>query len=335
MRIEAKAVLGFKIEEVFLLVSGHSSSSPGWRESLRWCIYDASLWSRPMTDKKKVNKHGLSRKISAAVRRAVRINSGFGCVICGTGIVQYEHVDPEFKDAEEHDAAFITLLCPGCHGRVTTGMYSKEKVKRAMKSPAALKEGFSRDCFDFCGDHPFITIGGATLRTCRIPLRIFGTDILRIDPPEVEGETFLLSGTFFDTNGRPTLVIDKNEWRASVDSWDVVTEGRSIVIRNGPGNIVLKLVAEPPSGLIIERLNMTYGCVQISASATELVIGGPLGGGTFANCFTDGLHVGFELFPLQNTISGIHPQFHAVAKMVRSQVLYGDNWLPRYMSTLG
>lgn len=43
------------------------------------------------------NQHGLSRNISEDIKQEVRKKSGFGCIICGLGIYEYEHIDPEFK----------------------------------------------------------------------------------------------------------------------------------------------------------------------------------------------------------------------------------------------
>jgi 5-methylcytosine-specific restriction endonuclease McrA len=68
-----------------------------------------------------MNKHGLNRAIPSGIKREVRQRCGFGCVVCGLGIVQYEHVEPEFSDAVKHEADKIVLLCPQCHSKVTTG----------------------------------------------------------------------------------------------------------------------------------------------------------------------------------------------------------------------
>jgi HNH endonuclease len=78
------------------------------------------------------NRHGLTRDIPEPVKRAVRQACGFGCVVCGASIIEYEHVDPGFADAREHGPANLTLLCPQCHSKVTTGIWSKEKIKVAM-----------------------------------------------------------------------------------------------------------------------------------------------------------------------------------------------------------
>lgn len=58
-----------------------------------------------------VNKHGLSRYIDAVIRRQIRQNCRFGCCICGNAIIDYEHVDPPFENATEHnpDEAFSLL----------------------------------------------------------------------------------------------------------------------------------------------------------------------------------------------------------------------------------
>ena len=58
------------------------------------------------------NKFELSRTIPEPIKRQIRQDSGFGCVICGLGIIQYEHVDPEFHLAKIHDPSKMTLLCP-------------------------------------------------------------------------------------------------------------------------------------------------------------------------------------------------------------------------------
>ena len=49
------------------------------------------------------NQYDLSREIPADVKRAVRQACGYGCVICGSAIIEYEHVDPTFNEAREHD----------------------------------------------------------------------------------------------------------------------------------------------------------------------------------------------------------------------------------------
>lgn len=80
-----------------------------------------------------VNKYGLSRYIPAEVRREVRQRSKFGCVLCRCGFYQYEHIDPTFEDATEHDPDYICCLCGACHDLITRGHFSKEAIKLAYR----------------------------------------------------------------------------------------------------------------------------------------------------------------------------------------------------------
>jgi hypothetical protein len=81
------------------------------------------------------NRHGLSRDIPADVVRSVRRHDGFGCVVCGSAIYTYEQIDPEFADAEAHEADKIALLCATHHDMVTRGLLSKETIKSAKRNP--------------------------------------------------------------------------------------------------------------------------------------------------------------------------------------------------------
>jgi hypothetical protein len=91
------------------------------------------------------NKRGLSRNIPADVKREVRRNSKFGCVLCRQLICEYEHIDPTFAEASSHEADKICLLCPTHHTEVTNGLLSKEQVKNAYKhvqTDASIKPPF-------------------------------------------------------------------------------------------------------------------------------------------------------------------------------------------------
>jgi hypothetical protein len=96
-----------------------------------------------------LNKHDLSRRIPADVRRALRQEAGFGCVKCGFAFCEYEHIDPEFADATDHDVTKMAFLCKRCHGEVTAGISSKDSVWAAksgafLQAPEAGVEGQSR-----------------------------------------------------------------------------------------------------------------------------------------------------------------------------------------------
>src|SRR5437016_5533012 len=103
-----------------------------------------------------LNKYGLTRRPPAEVRRQIRQECNFGCVCCGLAIAQYEHIDPEFHEAKEHDPAKMAYLCGGCHDRVTRGVWSKAKVKADRKQPWAKQKGHCHDAFDIGADFPVV-----------------------------------------------------------------------------------------------------------------------------------------------------------------------------------
>src|SRR5664280_824966 len=111
-----------------------------------------------MADSEDCNQHGLRRTIPPDIKRLVRVNAGFGCVICGSSIVDYEHVDPTFANAREHNPDCITLLCIQHHGKVTRGFLSKESVKVAMRDPCCKRQGYSNEFFDIGRTFPRVTV---------------------------------------------------------------------------------------------------------------------------------------------------------------------------------
>jgi hypothetical protein len=48
------------------------------------------------------------RYVPAEIKRAVRQRCGFGCVLCGVPIFQYDHMIP-FAEVQEHTEENITL----------------------------------------------------------------------------------------------------------------------------------------------------------------------------------------------------------------------------------
>jgi hypothetical protein len=242
------------------------------------------------------NAFGLDRSIPAEIKRLVRQRCGFGCVICGLGVVQYEHVDPEFKDARRHDPDAIALLCPQCHAKVTAGMWSKARVKLAMKSPKCHQLGYTREFFDLVVGHPEIQFGGVLLKNCPVPIEVRGQPLFSIKPAENPGEPFLLSGYFTDSKGEVSLVIQDNEWRAEANLWDVEVKGPRITIREAQRATHLVLRVDPPNALVVERLDMLLAGIRFEANGDFLRVTYPDGsGGEFTSCLSDNCSVGIAL----------------------------------------
>lgn len=242
------------------------------------------------------NRHGLTRDIPEPIKRQVRRMCGFGCVVCGASIIEYEHVDPEFSDAREHSAANITLLCPQCHSKVTTGMWSKDKIKAAMAAPRCRQVGFASEAFDLGKTHPAIVFGGLTLENCEIPIQVRQLPLFHVNAGEEQHAPFRLTANFCDSVGMPSLVIQDNQWFALARNWDVEIIGAAITIRDAPGHISLRLIADPPHGLVIDKLDMLIYGIRFLGSPDTLKVRFP-GGSTldYTSVMVDNCRIGLHL----------------------------------------
>jgi hypothetical protein len=241
------------------------------------------------------NRHGLQRDIPEPIKRIVRQECGFGCVVCGASFCDYAHLEPAYEDAEEHAASAIALLSPDCHRQLDGKLWSMQKILAARRNPKCKQDGFSRGSFDLGYAVPTVVFGGATLRNCRVPLMRGQQRLIEVQAPEEPGGPFRLSALFADSSGEVTLRIIENEWRASTDNWDVEFIGPRITIREARGKLCLVLRADPPDGIVIERLRMQWQGATFEGDAEKLILG--VGGRTtiLRGCSFDGAMVGFAL----------------------------------------
>jgi hypothetical protein len=241
------------------------------------------------------NKFGLSRSIPEPIKRAVRQACGFGCVVCGASIIEYEHIDPEFHEAREHNPELIALLCHSCHGNVTRKYWSKEKIKAARSAPRCKETGFSWGSFDFGGNCPYIQFAGLKLVNCPTPVAVAGTPVFSIKPPEVPEGPFRLSANFADADGHTVLQITENEWQASATSWDIEFAAGKITIQQQDGEQCLVLRALPPDGIAIEKLQMRVAYAEFTGDTDTLKIKLPKAGIVMTGCVADNCAVGLSL----------------------------------------
>lgn len=206
--------------------------------------------------KKSTNKFGLSRYIPAGDKRKVRKRCGYGCVICGMGIYTYEHIDPPFSEAKEHNPKKITLLCGSCQLKVTKGIWSKDKVKGANSNPKCLQKGYTNDLFDI--RKPF----GVNLGRIYFYKNSSG-DLLKIGDKELLSIRFsakeppMITGVFYDDKTKLSFEIKDNEWFGDIKFWDIETVGNKIIVRSSTRKIFVEVTAKPPHIISINRINMS------------------------------------------------------------------------------
>ena len=244
-----------------------------------------------------VNRFGLSRHIPEVVKREVRQRYRFGCVVCGSAIIDYDHFDPEFVDADKHDPNGIILVCPN-HHRMKGSFISRETLAKARKSPRCIQADFAYGPFDAGDGYPEIVLGTFVGRNVPVLLRVLGEDVFSILPPEEPGGPFRLSAIIRDIEGNIIFQIIENEWRIPVSAWDAVVEGCRITIRRDKKDIALVFRSEPPGKIVIERLDMNYRGLQLSCrEGHSLTVSS--GGNTMVafSATVDGCNVGIDVMP--------------------------------------
>lgn len=236
------------------------------------------------------NRYGLGRTAPQSIKREIRQRCGFGCVICGLSLYDYEHFDPDFKDAKEHNPKGMTLLCMQCNQKRKRAVLSVESVRRANDNPRCLQQGFANEAFDFGLEPIEVVFAGVTFTNCEHLIVVADIPVLSINNPENEHEPFLLSGRFCDDTGAATLKIENNVWFVGADNWDVECKGPRIIIRKGLGDIVLVLKSEPPTRLLVERLNMEFegvffkGGIDLLETSFDGINWSSWRGGSVHNC---------------------------------------------------
>ncbi|MDW7674910.1 MAG: SEC-C metal-binding domain-containing protein [Bacillota bacterium] len=215
------------------------------------------------------NKYGLSRDINEPIKREIRQRCGFGCIICGSAVYQYEHVDPPFAEAKVHDPNSIVLLCGGCHDRVTRGLLSKDTIKIKSANPKCKEQGFSFGPFDLGTISPEIVIGTFKGKNVKTLISIHGDDIFSVHLPTSSELPFLISAKLCDRDGKEILKISNNEWQTPSNNWDVEVIGTRITIRKKLGDILLVIRSEPPYRLIVEKMDMEHKGTRICCKEGE------------------------------------------------------------------
>jgi len=250
----------------------------GGATSLNHCCQQKALdpemasRSKKKKARRNVNRFGLSRDIPAETARIIRQECGFGCVICGKIFWDYEHIEPEFKDAREHDPARIALLCRYCHGRVPHFL-SKEAVWEARRNPHCKSTGFSFGPLDVGRGELRFSLGGLMFFNPGSILRIHGQELLCVEEPEQDHGPLRISAAFYDHVGKVTARVDRNRLLMSQDAWDVDIEGSRVTVRHGPGDIVLRLIFFPRQGIRIDRLRLSREEVTVEVSDDVVRVG--------------------------------------------------------------
>lgn len=192
------------------------------------------------------------------MKREIRRRCGFGCVICGSPIYDYEHM-LEWAQVERHVASEITLLCPRHHRAKTSGRLPSEDVKKANKEPFNLR-GNTLSTYDelyYSGDEALIVMGDSTFKqkdmgsgSSSIILFVKGQVVISVKLSE---NHFFINLNLFDNENNKVLEIVDNEMRYSVGLWDVEYVGRRLILREESRKIFIDIEFITPNILKFNR----------------------------------------------------------------------------------
>lgn len=245
-----------------------------------------------------------SRNIPLPIQREVRQRCGFGCVICGMPLYEYEHME-EWAQVHRHVAEEITLLCDQHHREKTNGFLPKEAVRAANANPYNLRSGTSKPySLHFSGTEATVEIGG-NLFTCQdhghgtemIPLLIDNTPLVGII---LSDGHFLLNVVIFDECNVPVLHIRNNQLIYSTDPWDIQLVGTTLTLREKAGKILIEFVFLPPNKVQVVRGRFLRNGVEVLVRPDNILItnnSGVISGCRAINCH-GGLIIGHTEKPI-------------------------------------
>jgi hypothetical protein len=217
------------------------------------------------------------------IKREVRKRCGFGCVVCGCPLYDYEHME-EWAVVKRHVADEITLLCTLHHREKTNGLLAKSVVKKRNLTPANLLKGTSKPHFlHIYGTETRLAIGGTyffydktSSNNGAIVLSISNCPVLGF---RLENENLLLNFILFDDQNWPILQIVDNELVYSTQIWDITFIGTCLTIRSARGKILLVLRIEANEALVtIERAELRYDGYEVRIDEEGLTLPGSLNG---------------------------------------------------------
>jgi hypothetical protein len=245
-----------------------------------------------------------SRNIPLPIQREVRQRCGFGCVICGMPLYEYEHM-AEWAEVKRHLADEITLLCDRHHREKTGGMLPKEVVSQANLTPYNLRSGVSKPYnLHFSGKEAKVEIGGNSFTcqdqgygTAMVPISVDGTPLIGIILADGH---LLLNIVIFDEFNEPILHIKNNQLYYSTSPWDIQLVGTSLTVREAHRKILLEIEFHPPSKIVINRGRFLKNGVEILVRPTNVLVTNNstlLSGNHAHNCY-GGLIIGHHDNPI-------------------------------------
>lgn len=172
----------------------------------------------------------VTREPREEVKRALRQESGFGCCVCGTWIIQYHHI-VEFSTEEHHRAEDMMIICPNCHARATAHAMPEAEQRRHKASPYNIRHGQARGQLYIDRPIPLVEAGSNVFGRNGPIIVADGEPLLSLRVDE-DGQ-LLTSLVLRDEEDNVIGTVVDNEWTYGDPlPWDIRAEWRRLYVRN-------------------------------------------------------------------------------------------------------
>ncbi len=240
----------------------------------------------------------VGRYIEADIKREVRKRCGFGCVVCGNPIIQYDHMK-EWSKVHEHKADDITLLCPNHHMEATAGRMPRGKVLAFNENPYNKNALLSQPhTLYYYGDQIDFILGNNTFKgnfqviPSFSPLVINGRNILAAKKID---DLLLLDVEIIDEYGNIVLCIKENELIFSLNNWDIQFAGKTLQINEKASKPRIIISFSPPNRVVIEKAILYYHGILVDITKAGLTGHNGSSSLVLNNCIIENCFVGLLL----------------------------------------
>lgn len=206
--------------------------------------------------------------IPEPIKRKVRQRCGFGCVICGQPLYEYDHID-QYAKVKKHEAENLTLLCDKHHREKTNGLLSVQQVIEANKNPYNIvnKES-SPYLLNFRGTDFSVIMGDVKMTIDNVNIKRdsltpFLVNNKKLVSFEIIEKQLFFNLTLMDDKGNLLIKIVENEMVYNSEVWDIEFVGKRLKIRQGLGKIVFDIEFNIPDSVQIHKAQFNSDGYQI------------------------------------------------------------------------
>ncbi len=214
-----------------------------------------------------------ARDIPDQIQRTVRQRCGFGCVICGLPLYEYEHLEGWAK-VHRHAAEEITLLCDQHHREKESGLMPLAAVIEANKNPRNKRIGISTPYnLHFKGSEYIVELGSNIFSSSTLNhMTAISVDNTSLISFSLIDDHLLLNVSAFDEDNNLILTISNNRLSYSISPWDITFIGTRLIVRDGSGKFFIDITFLPQNKIKFNRGRILYNKVDIRINSQYIAL---------------------------------------------------------------